>query len=168
MCQNSGACNNTDRVTEGNTTVSYRLFSQLYGASQPAEALCILLRFKCRKSSSGNASLQRPAESESLLRTKSAACIKAVTSLPLACLEGSFRGTNRSRWLSPAFNLGPVAEMANPGTNCSYLCNRDTPVEWQGLGAFASHGPPTDSQEGKAIYVRSSCCCPQEVDLLAK
>lgn len=57
--------------------------------------------------------------------------------------------------------------MANTGTNCTYLCYRDTPVEWQGLSAFASHGPPTDSQEGKAIYVRSSCCCPQEVGVLS-
>lgn len=120
------------------------------------------------KSSSGNASLQRPAETESLLWAKSAVCIKAVTSLPQAWLEGSYRGTNRSQWLSPTFNLGPVAGMANTETNCTYLCSGDTPVEWQGPSAVASHGPPTDSREGIAIYVRSSCCCPQQVGWLSK
>lgn len=113
-------------------------------------------------------SLQRPAETESLLWTKSAVCIKAVTSLPQAWLEGSYRGTNKSQCLSPTFNLGPVTGMANTRTNCTYLCNRDTPVEWQGLSAVTSHGPPTDSREGKAIYVRSSCCCPQQVSRLSK
>lgn len=99
---------------------------------------------------------------------KSAVCIKAVTILPRTWLEGSSRRTNRSQWLSPAFNLGPVAGMANRGANCTYLCYWDTPVKWQGLGAVTSHGPPTDSQEGKAIYVQSSCCCPQQVVQLSK
>lgn len=57
--------------------------------------------------------------------------------------------------------------MANTGTNCTYLCNRDTPVVWQGLSEVTSHGPPTDSREGKAIYIRNSCCCPQ-VNWLSK
>lgn len=54
--------------------------------------------------------------------------------------------------------------MANTGTNCTYLCNQDAPVERQPLSA----GPPTESWEGKAIYVRSSCCCPQQVVRLSK
>lgn len=76
--------------------------------------------------------------------------------------------TNRSQWLSPTINLGPVARLAHTRTNCTYLCSGDTPVEWQGLSAATSHGPPTASREGKAIYVRSPCCCPQQVGQLSK